>query len=148
MRPLAAPPRCAALLLVLGLAVQNVGLAALRFRQTLRDATPVERNLLGLRRACAWLRVNAGPESPPVVVSALPAVVSFLSGYVASAPAYAPDGTWKAAGATWVVLSGPLRDFPAYREEAENRLAAAVAEAAAPPRFSFGDAAVYKLSPP
>jgi hypothetical protein len=80
------------------LALQNAGLLAARFRQTLRDATPEARQLLGLRASCAWLRETARPDDS--VVANLPVVTSFLSGQVARGPEQgALASTWGLGGA-------------------------------------------------
>lgn len=125
---------------VLLLALQNGGLLAVRFRQTLGDATPEARQLLGLRASCAWLRQSAAPGDR--ILANLPVVTSFLSGRVVRGPdPYWPDGAW-------VVLSGPLQDMPAYRADRETRLREALPPTASPPLFSSRASVVYRVRPP
>lgn len=146
VRPPARAPVVLGAAFVLGLSLHNAGLAVLRFRQTLRDATPAARDLLGYRQACEWLRKNAAPGDS--VVASQPIVASFLLGRVASAPAYGSAGDWQVDAGAWVVTSGPLRDFPAYRPEVDGRLEGAATARGASRVFSSGGAAVYRVGVP
>ena len=79
----------------------------------------------------------------------LPRLSAFLSDRLCQPPAYDEGGRLQLARARYVMLSGVLRDIPAFREAEELRLRAAVGDAAAAGQLrrviESGDAAVYEV---
>ena len=117
-------------------AVHSAAIAAERFRHTLANEMLEARNLAGAVACGRWVRENTVPDT--VIAVSLPRLMSFLADRTAVGPG--------PSAASVAILTGELRDVPAFRPEAEARLRDQVVAGQATPVFSSGDALVYRIT--
>ncbi len=125
------------------LLLHNGAIAAQRFALTLRNTTQHERNLSGMIVCGEWVWKNLPRDSRGY--SSLPRMAAFLADRVCRAPSFLADGNLDVAHADFVILTGELRDIPAFRPKEEEALRAAVERLGVAPAFTAGGAAVIRL---
>lgn len=120
---------------VIVLALHNVGLAAQRFRLTLGNAMPRERNLAGALAAADWVRAHTPSDAR--IASSFPRITGFLC----------DRDVANLERADYALLFGPLRGVPAFDSGVEAALALHVEASGSSPVFASDAAAVYKVGP-
>ncbi|MFH0908174.1 MAG: hypothetical protein V1929_05375 [bacterium] len=110
-------------------------IAVTRFKHTLANETLHARNLAGAVACGQWVKENTSRDT--VIAVSLPRLMSFLADRTAVGPGSHSAG--------YAILTGTLRNVPAFREDAEARLKSEVEASRARLVFSSGDAMVYKL---
>ena len=128
------------------LALHAGSLVMVRYKMALNNSALRQRHLEGVVDCGEWIRQHTPADVQ--CLSALPRMMTFLSDRRTSAPRYTTGGRLKIGEESFVVLSGPLRELPAYRERDELLLARTVASTQSDgfqERYGSGGAAVYEV---